>query len=420
MKHLIVDSTQELKIILNDFFSKGYSRKSVPDCLPSYNREVFDLACQIYKRGFLNFRQAQNENCSIPLPSILSKNEFENFFTSLPLEKCFIIVDENLFLKQPSLKNLIEKNSFLVYSPKETSKSIDTVTHFLKSIPENIEIIFALGGGITLDISGFVAGLINNKIFYLPTTLLSAVDAGIGGKTGVNYFPYGKNQVGLFYEAEKLFCVPEYFMSLSFDDILCGLVEAIKHSWIFGEFANDLEFIQRIYQNQASKDDYSFLVEKSISYKSFVVNQDPFESKDIRTSLNLGHTLAHVLEALAEEGFIQYLPHGIAVAHGLSFIFKSQLVKLPENLESLKTINIIHELTNKYPLKINKKINQFEVEKYLSQDKKNETPNSCSLSLPAYGHFSLSNKQPNYLPVTQIFPLNHISNLMIDYIDFFS
>jgi 3-dehydroquinate synthase len=418
MKHLIVDHTRELMIILNDFFLKGYSRKSEPNYLPSYDRNIFALACQIYKRGFLNSCQTQVEIRSIPLPSVLDKSEFEVFFATLSFENCFFIIDENLFLKQPSLQKLIQKNRFLVYSPQETTKSMETVTHFLKSIPENIQTLFALGGGITLDIAGFVAGLLNIKLFYLPSTLLASVDAGIGGKTGVNFFPYGKNQVGLFYEAEKLFCVPEYFFSLPFDDILCGLVEAIKHSWIFGEFANDHDFILRIYHNQASKEDYSFLVRKSILYKSFIVNQDLFESKDIRTSLNLGHTLAHVLEALGEEGTIQYLPHGIAVAHGLSFILKSGLVILPNELSHIT--NLIHELTDKYPIKVYQELTQNKIEKYLAQDKKNESLHLCSLSLPAYGHFSLLNKQSTHLPVTQNFPLNHISNLMLEYINRFS
>ena len=309
MKHLIVENCQDLIRILDDFFLKGYSRKSEPDCLSSYNRDIFELACQIYKRGFLNFRNSQLECHSIPVPSILEKGEFEIFFANLSVENYFFIIDENLFQKQLSLQKLIQKNNFLLYFPQESTKNIETVTRFLKSIPENTKTLFALGGGITLDIAGFVAGLLKIKIFYLPSSLLASVDAGIGGKTGVNFFPYGKNQVGLFYEAEKLFCVPEYFLSLSFDEIVCGLVEAVKHSWIFGEFSNDLEFILRIYHNQASKKDYSFLVGKSILYKSFIVNQDPFESKDIRTSLNLGHTLAHVLEALGEEETIQKLPH---------------------------------------------------------------------------------------------------------------
>lgn len=418
MKHLIVENIQELTLILNDFFSKGYSRKSEPNYLSSYNQKVFELACQIYKRGFLNLRQVQTGNHIIPLPSILDKNSFESFFETLPFENYFFIIDENLFQKQPSLQKLIQKNQFLVYQPQETTKSIETVTYFCKSIPENIQIIFALGGGITLDIVGFVAGLLDVKVFYLPSTLLASVDAGIGGKTGVNFFPYGKNQVGLFYEAEKLFCVPEYFLSLPFEDIICGLVEAIKHSWIFGEFTNDHDFILRIYRNKASIEDYSFLVKKNILYKSFIVNQDPFESKDIRTALNLGHTLAHLLEALGEEGFISYFPHGIAVAHGLSFILKSSLIELPNEVKDITSL--IHELINKYPIQCHKKLSQNEIEKYLIQDKKNELKNQCSLSLPTYGHFSLSNKQPTYLPVTQNFSLSYISNLMIEYINRFS
>ena len=417
MKHEILNNVAELNEILNDFFAKGFSRNSKPECQHLYQKKTFELACKVYKRGFLDTKNLEAKKQPIPLPKILNKEAFEAYFEELNLKENFFIVDENLFNKQEALQSLVKKFNHLKYMPNESTKSLDTVIYFINSIPENTKKLIALGGGITLDIAGFVAGLLNIEVYYLPSTLLASVDAGIGGKTGVNFFPYGKNQVGLFYEAKKLFCVPEYFLSLPFESVLCGLVEAIKHSWIFGEFINDKETILNIYNNNCTIDDYSFLVKKSILYKSYIVNQDPFESKDIRTALNLGHTLAHVIEALGESGSIHKLSHGIAVAHGLSFIFKSSLVIIPKEFSEI--INLIYELTTKYPIKFYKHLSQNEVERYLIQDKKNETTDFCSLSLPRYGHFNLANSENSYLPVTKNFSIKQISTLMFEHINSF-
>ncbi|WP_397601408.1 hypothetical protein [Silvanigrella sp.] len=414
MKHLLTKNYNDILMILNDFFLKGYTRKSLPEYNTSYNKELFDFACQIYKRGFVSQKKKEDSKHLIPLPTILSQTDFLNFLQNLNISNVFYFVDENLYAKQSSLTNFLKDKKCLLYKPDESTKCTDTVNKWIEILPNETQLIIVMGGGIILDIVGFIAGLLKIKIYYLPTTLLSSVDAGIGGKTGVNFYPYGKNQIGLFYEAEKLFCVPEYFQTLSQVDIICGLAEAIKHSWIFGEFLNDYDSILKIYHKNSTIEDFFYLISKSIKYKSTIVNLDLYESKDIRTSLNFGHTLAHIIEALAEDHSIQFLPHGIAVAHGLHFIFQSGLVSFSNDQQNM--INLIKDITYKYPIIISNQISQIQIEKYLVQDKKNEDASLCALSLPSYGQFSLINSEPIFSPVTKKFPVSLISKLMFEYI----
>ncbi|APJ03628.1 3-dehydroquinate synthase [Silvanigrella aquatica] len=417
MKNIFLNHQIELNEILEDFFTSGYTRKSTPQYSSNYSKEIYNLACKIFKRGFLSECAKKNYHYSIPLPEFVDQQQCEGILNSFSENNSFFIFDENFLKNYDSINNFYKKNvnSSYVYLPNERSKNIDTVYNILSYIPNSTNLIFALGGGITLDIAGFIAALLEIKVYYLPTTLLASIDAGMGGKTGVNYFPYGKNQIGLFYEAEKLLFNPSFFSSLSLENKVCGLIEAIKHSWIFGEFENDISTILKIYKSTASIEDYTYLIKKNILYKSHIVNLDPFELKDIRTSLNLGHTLAHVLESLSDEEFITHISHGIAVAHGLLFLLKKGFLQTASNLNDFE--KLIREITENYPVIIKNPIPPHIIERYLSQDKKNYFTASCSLSLPSYGHFSLSNNPATYLSVTQSFPLNQISNLIIQYIE---
>lgn len=414
MQHIIINNYREIMKIIDDFFLKKYTRKSIPEFQDNYNKDLFNFACKIYKRGFTSFQNNQYNNFITTTPDFFSKIEFERYISNLSEFKCFFILDENFIKKNILLLNYIEKERYLIFSSTENTKKIETVISLIEQIPDDCKVIVAIGGGIIHDIIGFIAGLLNIKFYYIPSTFLAAIDACIGGKTGVNYSPYGKNQIGLFSQAEKIICVPEYFFTLHFEEILCGLVEAIKHSWIFGEFNNDYTSIINIYNKKYCIDDFLFITKKNILYKSYIVNKDPFELNDIRSALNMGHTFAHILEALAEDSIIHNLPHGIAVAHGLNFVFNLNFLEKP--IETKKVINLIFDITNKYPIRIQKIISIEKIKDILIQDKKNENSDHCKLSLPKYSHFSLMDVQKSYLPVLHDFPLEKISNQMFNYI----
>ncbi len=261
-----------------------------------------------------------------------------------------------------------------------------------------------MGGGITLDIGGFIAGLLHLPVSYVPTTLLAAVDAAIGGKTGVNFMPYGKNQIGLFYEAHSFQFVPEYLDTLPQEEKLCGVVEALKHSYLFGEFETDKIILDKIILNTASHEELAQIVNKNIQYKTQIVNLDPQEKNGIRASLNFGHTFAHVLEALVELEYIEKIPHGIAVAHGILFLMDLELINKNNIYAYTK------ELITNYPILLKKRPTEELIRKLLSQDKKNNHDKICTLSLPEYGIFSFN---INAKKVTKEFPIEELSDKIL-------
>ena len=168
--------------------------------------------------------------------------------------------------------------------------------------------VVSLGGGVTGDIAGFAAATFMRgvKFVQVPTTLLSMVDASVGGKTGVD-LPAGKNLVGAFKQPELVLIDPRVLFTLPADELRNGIAETIKHGIIgspelFSELEHDLE----------PSPIPAARIARALRVKIEIVQQDPYE-QGVRAVLNLGHTVGHALERLS--GF--KLPHGRAVAIGL-------------------------------------------------------------------------------------------------------
>jgi shikimate kinase/3-dehydroquinate synthase len=159
--------------------------------------------------------------------------------------------------------------------------------------------LIALGGGTTIDVAGFVAAAHLRGIDWVsvPTTLVAQVDAGIGGKTGVN-LPAAKNQVGAFHWPVRTVIDPALLGSLPAAERDNGLAEVVKTGFLAGEPLWELPEPEQ--------------VRRAAAYKASVCLRDPFE-RGLRAELNLGHTFAHALEAASD----YELPHGKAVALGL-------------------------------------------------------------------------------------------------------
>lgn len=178
--------------------------------------------------------------------------------------------------------------------------------------------IVAVGGGSVGDALGFLASILwrGVRLWHLPTTLLAMVDSAHGGKTAVN-LGAAKNQLGTFYEAEKVILVDEILATLPLEERQDGLFELIKGLWL-GDAAG-LELLEAQggvealgyapYAQVSSR--LMTLVERAVAVKYSVVEQDPFETRGLRTVLNLGHTVAHVLELKCG------LSHGQAVGWGM-------------------------------------------------------------------------------------------------------
>jgi 3-dehydroquinate synthase len=173
--------------------------------------------------------------------------------------------------------------------------------------------VIAMGGGVVGDVGGFVAAtyLRGVQCVQVPTTLLSMLDASIGGKTGVDT-EYGKNLVGSFHQPRLVVMDPTVVWTQEYADMIAGSAEAVKHGAIM-----DAEYLAWIDENagalrECDTDVLTQLVVCSVERKSEVVQRDPYEQGE-RAILNFGHTVAHALELATHYS----MSHGHAVAIGM-------------------------------------------------------------------------------------------------------
>lgn len=166
--------------------------------------------------------------------------------------------------------------------------------------------IIALGGGVIGDMAGFAAASFLRGVPFvqIPTTLLSMVDASVGGKTGVD-LPQGKNLVGAFKQPEMVVMDPDVLSTLPEIEYRAGLGEVVKHGII-----DSLELFTAL---EKGNYDLSWMLDEAVRVKVRAVEEDPFELGR-RATLNLGHTFAHAFELLSNFE----LRHGLAVSIGLA------------------------------------------------------------------------------------------------------
>jgi len=196
----------------------------------------------------------------------------------------------------------------------EEYKKLETVETILNALFEykfdRKSLLIAFGGGVIGDMTGFTASLYQRGIDFIqiPTTLLSQVDASVGGKTGVNNI-YGKNLIGAFYQPKAVYIDPAFLETLPEREFAAGMAEIVKMAVMFDKeyFAFLLE---ADLQNEAILKE---TIRRSVALKAWVVNQDEKEA-GIRAVLNYGHTFGHVVEN--ETHYTTYL-HGEAVAIGM-------------------------------------------------------------------------------------------------------
>jgi 3-dehydroquinate synthase len=179
---------------------------------------------------------------------------------------------------------------------------------------ERKTVLFALGGGVVGDMTGYAAASYMRGVPFVqvPTTLLSQVDSSVGGKTGINH-PLGKNMIGAFYQPQLVVCDLDTLKTLPDRELSAGLAEVIK----YGPIA-DLAFLDWIETNMdrlvaRDMDALAYAVRRSCEIKAWVVGQDERES-GLRAILNFGHTFGHAIEA--GMGYGKWL-HGEAVGCGM-------------------------------------------------------------------------------------------------------
>jgi 3-dehydroquinate synthase len=264
----------------------------------------------------------------------------------------FIIVDNNTnefclptFLPYIETELTIE---IIEFEAGEENKNIDTCVQIWNVLTElgadRKSLIINLGGGVVTDLGGFVASTFKRGVDFIniPTTLLSMVDASVGGKNGVDLGNI-KNQIGVFNLPVMVLVDTQYLQSLPKNEMRSGLAEMLKHGLIYDksywEHFLDLTAIDFA--------DFDELIYQSVVIKNEIVTQDPTE-KNIRKSLNFGHTLGHAIESyFLENKNKTTLLHGEAIAVGMileSYIsYDKKLITETEYLEIKTTIKAIFD-----------------------------------------------------------------------------
>lgn len=242
----------------------------------------------------------------------LIKNAGEYIKNVIPPCKICVITDSNVnsLYAQVLLTSLIESGyqvSKVLFPAGEHSKNITTYANIMSALADEgitrSDAIVALGGGIVGDLTGFVASTYMRGIPYIqiPTTLISALDSSVGGKTGIN-LPNGKNLAGTFWQPSLVLTDYKTFDTLSSDKLLDGYAEAIKCALI-----SESNMIPHILNK-----DYDYVIERCISIKKSFVEVDEMD-KGIRQILNFGHTIGHAIEKYTSYN----ITHGQAIAKGM-------------------------------------------------------------------------------------------------------
>lgn len=270
-------------------------------------------------------------------------------------DKLFILTDANthhhclpLLDKVPQ----IGEGKEIVIPADDTNKTIGTLTSVWEQLTTGgatrHSLLLNLGGGMVTDLGGFAAATFKRGIRYIniPTTLLGAVDASVGGKTGVNFGGY-KNEIGSFYPSDFVIISSVFFRTLTPAGLLSGYAEMIKHALIHS--VADLEKLLTFPLAAPDYEQLNELVFRSVGIKRQIVEKDPFE-QDIRKALNLGHTTAHAFESHALRSG-KPVPHGYAVAWGLivELYLSHRICRFPKE-KLLKTVRFIREQYGVYPI----------------------------------------------------------------------
>lgn len=231
-------------------------------------------------------------------------------------------------------------------------KQIETADYIWQTLLDNgatrKSLIVNIGGGTTSDIGGFAAACYMRGIDYIniPTTLLAAVDASIGGKTGVNLGNV-KNIIGAFHHPLHTIISPVFFDTLPPEQLLSGYGEIIKHALLTPD--ENLSAILHRDIFATAPQEWIEIVRHSIAVKQRIVESDPSE-KGLRKALNLGHTTAHAFEALAATRGTT-LQHGHAVALGLIVALILSHTRLGFPSDILREISTrIKELYRPFPI----------------------------------------------------------------------
>lgn len=324
--------------------------------------------------------------------SRLIETELSLWIEKYPRGKVFLATEETvnqLWISKFDnffISNEIQK---VVIPAGESNKKIESVAKIWEFLSKNggdrKSLLITIGGGMLTDLAGFGATTFKRGIDFLnvPTTLLSQVDASVGGKTGINFNGL-KNEVGTFKEPVAVIINTDFLKTIDKENFISGFAEMIKHGLIYKS-----EHLAELKDFDFDNIDYDLLqeiIQHSVNIKEYFVSNDLTEN-NIRKALNFGHTVGHAFESLAMQQKRPIL-HGYAVAFGM----------IAELFLSIKKCNFpskdIEEITNwllqvygKFDIQKNDYDQLFEL---MTHDKKNDSGRINFTLIPEIGKIEIN------------------------------
>lgn len=310
--------------------------------------------------------------------SVYFESNFEALKTlveSGKYSKVFILADENTSeICLPVFQSLMDGFAdfdLIETSAGEENKNIDFCIGIWKTLldfeADRKSLMINLGGGVITDMGGFIASTYKRGIDFInvPTTLLSQVDASVGGKTGID-IDNVKNMVGTFTLPQMVFIETTFLKTLPQRELLSGFAEMIKHGLIYDKAY--YEKLKTTHYLTPSADD----IYRSVEIKNEVVTIDPHE-KSLRKILNFGHTIGHAVEGYSLANDENPLTHGEAIAIG--FICEAALSIKNSGLTKEELKDISDYLLSLYPKYEIRKDSFDSLLELMKSDKKNEDGN---------------------------------------------
>ena len=298
--------------------------------------------------GVMNMEQRIifSQNLKREIATAISECEHDKVFvlTDVTTAKtCWPVIADYFCLREAQLISIPATDSH---------KTVESLSHVWSCLQKGgatrHSCMLNLGGGMVTDLGGFAASTFKRGINFIniPTTLLSMVDASVGGKTGVNFGGL-KNEIGVFNDAEFVILDTKFLKTLDNENIRSGYAEMLKHGLISDEahWAQLLLFPLDEATQPKHLQALQTLVAHSVGIKQRIVNEDPREN-GIRKALNLGHTVGHAFESFSmrHADIRQPLLHGYAVAFGLVCELYLSCVKTGFPTDKMRqTVQFIHQ-----------------------------------------------------------------------------
>ena len=303
------------------------------------------------------------------------ERELQEILRSIDYDRLFILMDqhtvrccfpllESMAAIQPAIRIIVEAG--------DGHKNIESLAAVWKFLSDNQatrkSLLINLGGGMVTDLGGFAAATFKRGIRFvnIPTSLLGAVDAAVGGKTGINFNGL-KNEVGTFTLAEAVLIETAFLKTLDHPNFLSGYAEMLKHALLSSrqEIYELLGFDMDNIDYERLKD----LLFQSVMVKERIVEEDPSE-RGIRKALNLGHTFGHAFESFSYE-INRPVLHGYAVAWGL--VCELYLSHIRFNFDKTILLKLLYFIKEQYGWFLFD-CNQYDrLYELMQHDKKNET-----------------------------------------------